>query len=138
MPIRILRIGDDGTTEVLNTTFSDCREEGTMIFEESSFLGLSTFGLAAMVPAEPGRTAATLAAPQIVKTAAPVVDAMTAPAEGAGKASLPLGLARAVMSGVLLISTAILGIYLVRIGRNCSRSARIFRMPQRESGESGN
>jgi hypothetical protein len=88
-----------------------------MIFEGSLFLGLSTFGLAAMVPEEPGRARPTLAAPQIVKTAAPIVDAMTAPAEGAGRASLPLGLAMMVLSGVLLISTAILGIYLVRIGR---------------------
>jgi hypothetical protein len=115
--VRILRIGDDGGSEVLNTTFSGYGEEGTMVFEGSSPRGLSTFGLAAMVPAEPGRTPVILSAPQNVNTAAPVAGAVNAPTEGTGEPSLPTGLAMTAMSGVLLISTVILGVYLVRFGR---------------------
>jgi hypothetical protein len=113
--IRILRIGDDGKAEVLATAFSGYGEESTMIFEGSS-PGLSTFGLAAIVPAEPGRIPVILSAPQIVETEAPIAGAVTA-AEGTGKAPLPWGLAMTAMSGVLLISTVIIGINLVRFGR---------------------
>jgi len=115
--IRILRIGDTGEIEVLNTTFSGYGEEGTMVFEGQSPHGFSTFGLAALVPAEPGRTPVVLSAPQIVKTAAPVAGAASAPSGGSGESSLLLGFAVTAMSGVLLISSVILGIYLVRFGR---------------------
>lgn len=127
--IRILMIGDRGEAEVLDTTFIGTGEEETLVFEGASPRGLATFGLAAIVSAEtrsaiissePGSTQETFAAARTETPAALAVETTAGPANGTAartaKTSAPVP-PEMLAAGLLVVSTAILGGYLVRSGR---------------------
>lgn len=112
--IRIVRFGDDGTTEVLSTSFIGYNPlSGFPTFEAQSPNGLSTFGLIAVIPYNAPAQAYTSG------QQAPAQEAYPAPTPVSSSEAAPEGIPMMAIGGILaaLVIIGIAGMTIIRRSR---------------------